>query len=218
MASSSKKRLIGIMADSHGNRQSIARAIGIFRQCDCLAIYHLGDICDSLRPETADACVDLLRRHYILGIKGNNDHTLAVNLRNNTASCISSDTITYLEQLPLALYYDSAVLAHSLPFVVQRGLACMIGDLNAMDAALFFKDFPDNFLFRGHNHTPEIVWQQEDRLENLSLPAEEKISFADRIPCIITCGALDHGFCLTWDVDDHILTCHTFDKREYNIS
>jgi predicted phosphodiesterase len=206
------------MADSHGNRQSIVEAIDIFRQRDCKTIYHLGDICDSLRPQTADTCVDLLRKHHILGIKGNNDHTLAVNHRNDNASCIASETLTYLEQLPLALYYNSAVLAHSLPFVVQRGLASMIGVLNAMDAALFFKDFPNNILFRGHNHTPEIVWQQAGRLENRSLPPEEKIPFADRIPCIITCGALDHGFCLTWDVNDHSLTCHTLDKRKYYIS
>ena len=70
---------IGIMADSHGEADSIEAAATFFHRCGCALSVHLGDICDTTRAETALACLERLTAHHILAIRGNNDHTLLLN-------------------------------------------------------------------------------------------------------------------------------------------
>jgi hypothetical protein len=67
---------IGIMADSHGDAARITVAAEYFKTCGCTLCIHLGDICDTTRPETAEDCISRLNTHRILAIRGNNDHTL----------------------------------------------------------------------------------------------------------------------------------------------
>jgi hypothetical protein len=61
--------MIGIMADSHGQPETIAAALGVFTDMDCRLIYHLGDVCDSTHPETAEACLGPLRDPRVITIK-----------------------------------------------------------------------------------------------------------------------------------------------------
>ena len=61
--------MIGIMADSHGQAETIAAALGVLKSIDCRSIYHLGDVCDSTHPETAEACLGLLRDLRVIIIK-----------------------------------------------------------------------------------------------------------------------------------------------------
>jgi predicted phosphodiesterase len=49
--------LIGIMADSHGQPDTIKAALAALSNLACRTVYHLGDVCDSAHPETAEACV-----------------------------------------------------------------------------------------------------------------------------------------------------------------
>ncbi len=53
--------MIGIMADSHGQPETIAAALGVLTDRDCRLIYHLDDGCDSTHSETAEACLVPLR-------------------------------------------------------------------------------------------------------------------------------------------------------------
>ena len=64
------------MADSHGSPEAIKAGIIFLKNRNCHLIYHLGDICDSHRPETANECVRLLKENEILAIKGNNDYAI----------------------------------------------------------------------------------------------------------------------------------------------
>lgn len=146
---------IGIMADSHGRPQTIIDALIFFKERGCEALYHLGDICDSAHPETADHCVGLLRENNILGIKGNNDHQVIVNHQGRQNAHPASKTIEYLEHLPMTVERGDALMAHSLPFVKERGLSCMVGVLGPDEAALFFQTYPHKMLLRGHSHYPE---------------------------------------------------------------
>jgi len=57
------------MADSHGQPETIAAALGVFTNIDCRPIYHLGDVCDSTHPETAEACLGPLRDFGVIIIK-----------------------------------------------------------------------------------------------------------------------------------------------------
>jgi predicted phosphodiesterase len=51
--------MIGTMADSHGQAAAIRNALAVFADAGCRLVYHLGDVCDSTRPETANACMRL---------------------------------------------------------------------------------------------------------------------------------------------------------------
>jgi len=199
---------IGIMADSHGRAESIANALTLFEDHDCDTIYHLGDICDSAHPETADHCVSLLHQNNIFGIKGNNDHQVVVNHEDRRNTPLASTTIEYLKQLPLTRELGHSIMAHSLPFVKERGLSSMIGVLGQNEAALFFQTYPHRILFRGHSHCPEILRQHKQPVETDRILAGETIRLADIQPCIITCGALDQGFMMIWDMRRQTITCH----------
>ncbi len=200
---------IGIMADSHGQAESIANALTLFEEYNCEAIYHLGDICDSAHPETADHCVSLLHQNNIFGIKGNNDHQVVVNHEDRQNTPLASTTIEYLKQLPLTRELGYSIMAHSLPFVKERGLSSMIGVLGQSEVALFFQTYPHKILFRGHSHCPEILRQHKQSVKIGKILAGETIQLADIQPCIITCGALDQGFMMIWEPGKQALTCHT---------
>lgn len=200
---------IGIMADSHGRAKTLTRALIFFREYGCKAIYHLGDICDSVHPETADHCVDLLRAMDVFGIKGNNDHQVVVNHEGRQHAPLTSATIEYLKHLPMAIEFGNSVMTHSLPFIKERGLSSMVGVLGHTEARLFFQTYPHKLLFRGHSHYPEILRQRKHTLVTHNILPGKTIQLADIKPCIVTCGALDQGFLMTWEPGRQALTCHT---------
>lgn len=202
---------IGIMADSHGRPKTIAGALGFFKQKACRRIYHLGDICDSFHPETADECVDMLCQDKVIAIKGNNDHTLVVNHEGIEGSAVKTETIDYLKQLALVLHYQEAIIAHALPFVNEKGLSCMIGALGPDEQSFFFQNYARNMLIRGHQHFPEIVWQQTQNVVTQKIVPGKPIHLEDRIPCIVTCGALDNGFCMIWEPENKLISCHRYE-------
>jgi predicted phosphodiesterase len=199
---------IGIMADSHGHVQSLTWALAFFRDYGCEAIYHLGDLCDSVHPETADHCVSLLRENNVLGIKGNNDHQVIVNHEGRQPSHLASTTIQYLKDLPMLIDLGEVVMTHSLPFVDERGLSSMVGVLGHEEATLFFQSYPRKVLFRGHGHCPEIIRKQKHTLVTKKITPGKTIQLADIKPCIVTCGALDKGFLMTWEPSRKTIACH----------
>lgn len=201
-------QIVGIMADSHGRAQVLSSALTFFREYGCKVIYHLGDICDSAHPETADHCVSLLSQNNIFGIKGNNDHQVVVNHEGRQNAHLAATTIEYLKNLPMVIELGNTVMAHSLPFVKERGLSSMVGVLGHSEATLFFRTYPHKVLFRGHSHHPEILRQEKHTLVTGKILPGETIQVADIKPCIITCGALDQGFLMTWDPDRQALCCH----------
>jgi predicted phosphodiesterase len=199
------------MADSHGCTKAIAGALGFFKHHACRSIYHLGDICDSFHPETADECVDMLRQNQVIAIKGNNDHTLVVNHDGIEESGVRTETIEYLKRLPLVLRYKEAVISHALPFVNEKGLSCMIGGLGPDEQSFFFINYPHNMLIRGHQHDPEIVWQQHMKVNTQKIVPGRQIRLDNRIPCIVTCGALDNGLCMIWEPDNQLISSHRYE-------
>ncbi|WP_319405073.1 metallophosphoesterase family protein [uncultured Desulfosarcina sp.] len=201
---------IGIMADSHGNPEAIACGAVFLRQRACTSLYHLGDICDSTLPKTADDCVVQVKNHGIVAVKGNNDHTLAADAWGRSDRGIRRETIAFLENLPLCLSVGSAKLAHSRPFVRRLGLSAIIGAMGQREAADFFRQNPDGLLFRGHSHKPEIISRRGKEIRFFSPAAGLVIELADHRPCIVTCGALTSGFVMIWEPGSDRLTFCTF--------
>ena len=205
---------VGIVADSHGQVEPLAAALAYLRQKGCVTIYHLGDICDSLDPGTADACVQLLRKYRVHSVKGNNDHMIVANQTGRKKLSIGGETLAYLKTLPLVIHHGGIILAHSLPFESEMGLSCMVGAMHHGHARRFFRDFPDRILLRGHSHAPAITWQGDNgRIVSESVRPECAIDIAHRKPCIITCGALDHGLCMQWSPENSRITSKRFEGR-----
>jgi len=199
--------MIGIMADSHGQPETISAALGMLTDIDCRSIYHLGDVCDSTRPETAEACLGLLKDPHVMIIKGNNDHAIVANHIDQARPPVSPEILQYLRNLPLVKYHLNAIFTHSLPFVRELGLSSMIGDMGDRETHRFFKEFPDRVIFRGHSHSPEIVWLQGHQIARRSIVAGEKIELTEKSPCVVTCGALTRGLCMVWNPEENIVEC-----------
>jgi predicted phosphodiesterase len=201
---------IGIMADSHSDSESIEKGAVFLKQQGCTALVHLGDICDTNRFDTADACVDRVKAHDIVAVKGNNDHSLTADARGRKKSGIRPETLAILEDLPLLLKLGRATFVHSRPSIQRLGLSAMIGTIGRRDAEDYFKENPDGLLFRGHSHTPEMIHRVNGQVHFSPVDAGETVELAGKRPCIVTCGALTSGVVMLWESGEDRLTCCSF--------
>jgi predicted phosphodiesterase len=203
-------RKVGIVADSHGRPDTIIASLDFLSKRNCQAIYHLGDICDSFHPETSEACLRPLQECMVKAIKGNNDHAILANQIGLEQESVSKKTLNFLRDLPLVTQYENATFTHSLPFVSDLGLACMIGAMGQMEARKFFQSSPKGLLFRGHSHTPEIIWSEGQSIRFQTISAGQKVGLEDRLPSVVTCGALTRGLCMVWRPEENLVECHSF--------
>jgi predicted phosphodiesterase len=209
---SSSSPYIGIIADSHGDPEIISIAVDFFRTRGCSRIIHLGDICDSFRPETCDPCIHILKTNNIAAVKGNNDHVLEINQSPQPNPIVSRESLSFLKRLPATLSSDRMIFAHSLPFFDDLGISCITKIMGEPEIRRFFSQTDFTILFRGHNHAPEIVWKQEQGIGFRDLPPGEHMYLKPHLPCIVTCGALTEGLGMIWDCDTFTLTSHFIGK------
>jgi len=202
--------MIGIMADSHGQDDTIREALGVFADRGCDYIYHLGDVCDSTLPATVDTCMQLLLDHGVITLKGNNDQAIVANHLDREKSPVSQKILRSLQHLDLVKQYRNGIFIHSLPFVQELGLSSMIGIMGQNEIRRFFKEYPKHILFRGHSHSPEIAWMQAGQLKTGPLAAGARLPLGDKIPCVITCGALTRGLCLVWQPEENYIESISF--------
>ena len=201
------------MADSHGQADTIRDALAVFASAGCGSIYHLGDVCDTNLPETANTCMRLLQDHRVITIKGNNDQVIVTNHSGREKSPVSPEVLRMLQNLDLVKYYQKAMFIHSLPFIQELGLSSLIGTMGQMEIRRFCNEFPGKILFRGHSHNPEIAWLQRQQVKVQSLAAGLKLNLSERIPCVVTCGALTRGLCMIWYPEDNDIECLSFRRN-----
>jgi predicted phosphodiesterase len=194
--------MIGIMADSHGQVAPIREALAVFGDTGCRSVYHLGDVCDSNHPETATACMRLLQNRQVQTIKGNNDQAIVANHWDREKSPVPPEVLRALKKLELVKYDQKAMFIHSLPFISELGLSSMIGAMGPVEIRRFCNDFPGKILFRGHSHNPEIAWLQRQQVKVRSLAAGLRLHLSEKIPCVVTCGALTRGLCMIWNPEE----------------
>lgn len=204
---SAQPQAVGLMADSHGQVETIAAALDRFNRWGCDRVFHLGDICDSADPQSAAACVDLLVDGHVMAVRGNNDHSLlAVSSHANPPS-IPASVRRYLAALPLRLMVSGGVLAHGLPFDREMGLSCMMAPLDESAVFRAALAFPGRILFRGHSHLPEAVCRDGDRLRWVGLAPGDCLDARALGVLAVTCGALTRGVCMVWSPAKGVLTC-----------
>jgi len=198
------------MADSHGQADTIRDALAVFASAGCGSIYHLGDVCDTNLPETANTCMRLLQDHRVITIKGNNDQSIVASHMGREKSPVSQTVLRSLQDLDLVKNYGNAIFIHSLPFARELGLASMIGTMGPKEIRRFFKEFSGHILFRGHGHSPEIAWLSGGQVKVQSLAAGVQFNLSERIPCVVTCGALTQGLFMIWNPEDNVIECLSF--------
>ena len=192
---------VGIMADSHGNHESIEAAVDVFSRQGCDFMFHLGDICDSQVPAASDACVGLLVRHGVQAILGNNDLAIA----RSAPDGIRRETMDYLAALPMEREFGRSLLVHNRPGSAALGTSCLVGSLGPSDLHRFDNDYGAAILFRGHAHRPFIESVRDAAAGIPSLrPGKEYRLDHDR-KWVVTCGALENGYCLTWRPEEMVL-------------
>ena len=201
-------RLVGFMADSHGHTDTVAAALAVFSAQGCDAVYHLGDICDSDHPETAEACVRQLQSAGVTALKGNNDHVVVANQAGRTTPGVPGPICRYLAALPLRIMIPGAVLAHSLPFDRELGLSCTMGRLDDDAVRRFVAAFPGRILFRGHSHEPEAVCDGPGGPKRVRLSQGDILDLNDMRVRALCCGALTRSFCMVWAPGPARLACH----------
>ena len=197
---------IGIIADSHGKPDTISKAVTHLKNNRCDKIIHLGDICDTLFPETCNVCIQILEDNDVVAVKGNNDHMLQINQIGNLESPISHQSLSYLKNLSPVIQCDNVYFAHSLPYYDEMGISCITRGLGKQDIKKFFSVPGEKILFRGHGHTPEIIWEKEGLYYREVFSTNKTVDLKPFLPCIITCGALTRGLCMIWDIDTQMLT------------
>jgi len=182
--------IVGIVSDSHGQTSVLEKAIYYLKQKGCKIIIHLGDICDSSIIKTADDCISLVQKNEIIAIRGNNDHSMSI----SKAPGISQPTIDFIKNLPLAIQTQQFIFTHSLPFVKELGLSCMIQNMNENHMQMFFNDNSiSKLLFKGHSHNPELVIKNDRGFLRKKLDFPNQIFLKDK--CIINCGAVMDNHC-----------------------
>ena len=200
-----EQQLIGIMADSHGKPETILAALAALKNLNCRPIYHLGDVCDSMHPETAESCLRPLQENQVITIKGNNDHAIVANNLGRKETSVSTAVLEYLRSLPLVQTYLDSILTHSLPFADELGLSCMIGSMSETETIRTFNTFPNHVVFRGHSHNPEILRPRGNRIESVTPAVGAKIYLAEKLPCVVTCGALTRGLYMIWNPEENYI-------------
>lgn len=199
--------LIGIMADSHGEPGCLRAALEVFRARGCEALVHLGDVCDSGMPGTADECVGILRKAGVYTVKGNNDHLVVKNNEELARGPVSRETVDWLRELPARLDLFGASFVHSQPFVEMMGLSAMVRSMEEAEYRAYFAQEPRGILFRGHSHDPALVRLWGAGIRRRAVSAGEELDLSRRRPCAVTCGALPSGFVMVYDESLCTLTC-----------
>ena len=195
------RKRIGIIADSHGNREATADAIRLLKGRGVDLLVHLGDFCDSIRHDRAAAMIDLILEHDVLAVKGNNDflvqNMLADARRPPDAEGVKM--LAFLRDVPVVRAQGDIRFAHSLPFDTLRAFYEPIDTGNTRRAEELFAETDFRILFCGHSHLP-ILFRKENRcVTREPVPPGLPVILQRTGRYIFIAGAATDGECALYD-------------------
>jgi predicted phosphodiesterase len=196
---------IGLMADSHNDAAAIAAALSLFKKTGCRRVVHLGDVCDSAAPATAAAALAVVMAAAVTTVMGNNEYAL---LRHPDGALPENAAIwDFMSALPLQIETDGHIFVHNRPFPDRLGVSCLTGDLSPADYGLIDARCHGVMVFRGHGHRPSVCRSDEGFVSGLE-PDDGTRVLAPGDNWVVTCGALQQGWCMIWDPAARVLqTC-----------
>lgn len=199
---------IGLIADSHGKISQMLDAIKTLKDMGAATIIHLGDICDSLRPECLDEAVEILHRYKVKAVLGNNEYILITEYLANHADGFNDIVVSFLKELPYTLNIGDFCFTHSIPFnwpaATNRPLTEYLPRLLENGSP------PFKVLFRGHSHTPSVIEIEGGCSKEIGLKSGDKIALdKDRI-YVVNVGAIEDGAFALFDPINHEFNSLTF--------
>jgi predicted phosphodiesterase len=193
-------RRFGLIGDVHAEDELLEAALSHLARERLDAILCAGDISDGRGD--VDRCVDLLRRHKVIAVRGNHDRwCVAGEMRDwpgaTSIDALSQETRSFLEQLPATQRLDTAagplLLAHGLGGHDMTRVTDRRG-LEFHDLAEFGIDAGIRIHVGGHTHE-----RWAERIGRLTMINAGTLKASDT-PCF---GILDVDAFVQWfDLDD----------------
>ena len=194
---------IGLLADSHDHFESLDTAIQLLNKRGADVLIHLGDICDSLRPDLLEDSIRLLQEHNIMAVKGNNDFILENRLENQPYEdqVRTERSVSFLKHLPMTITWGDICFAHSLPFDYLGAFYEPIDMGSPQKARELFKITSHRILFCGHSHQSVLFcWNEGDATREM-IPLDCSIPFDPDERYIIVTGSVFEEECALFDTE-----------------
>ncbi len=196
---------IGLLADSHGNLESILKGVDRLKKARSHKLIHLGDIFDSLHNDNLYEIFEAINLNNFMAVKGNNDFQIETMLNNGHYSDLKLNEkkriISFLKKLPMLLVNGKICFTHSLPFDSVRSFYEPIDTGSTERAGQLFNETPYQLIFAGHSHSSILFRWRSGMVSREPIEPDEKIIFNPSERYIIIVGSSDNGECGVLDMD-----------------
>ncbi len=193
--------ILGIMSDSHGNNELLIRAIRTLKELGAEKLFHLGDLCDSLRPDRAAEAIKVISEHHILAVRGNNECMIIHDRGLDSVPRIENDILSSLNSLPYSLNIGSYWFTHSAPYSHPAATRRPISEF--LPGLISDPTIPFSILFRGHSHRASIIEIQGQTMNRIKVERDVEIQLEKNRRYIITTGAVEKSLCLLFRPEDY---------------
>ncbi|MDY6967075.1 MAG: metallophosphoesterase family protein [Spirochaetota bacterium] len=187
---------IGLISDSHSLNLEMRKAIEILYDMGAKNIIHLGDICDSLKPETLEDSIYILNRYNVKPIMGNNEYIIMTDQISSQTRSLKDTSISFLKELPYTIQFEDICFTHSLPL---NWPAATHKPISEYLPKMTVKNPPFRRVFRGHSHKTSMIEIEYESQKELLIEPGARISLKKDRVYIITVGAVEDGLCSLYD-------------------
>lgn len=200
-----RSKIVGLLADSHGNIDSIKQAINRLREFSFHGLIHLGDIYDSIKNDNLYEIYKIISQNNFLTVKGNNDYQIEKLLNNGHSFDLplaeKNKILSFLSCMPMRRVADGICFTHSLPFKSIRSFYEPVDTGTTQRAEQLFEQTFYKVIFCGHSHSSVLFrWRAGTVTRELITP-NEVILFNSSERYIVIVGASDNGECGIFDKD-----------------
>ena len=192
---------VGILADSHGRADLLQIGIEVLRSRRAEKLVHLGDVTDTLRPETVDECAEILLRDGIEGVMGNHEYSLVTHHFKRYPDRFAERAKDYIRSLPYVLEIADVCFTHFSPTGGVHGLYAAT-DTKSYVAMLSDSSWP--VLINGHSHDPHIFSRSDGVSRNVEFDLESPFKLKRGTRYVLTCGALEDRYCALFDFEERV--------------
>lgn len=202
-----KSMRLGIVTDIHEAVEPLKRALLEFRSRQVDQVISLGDACDIFSSAgRAREVVALLREAGAVGVWGNHDVGLCVDVSDRIRTEAGADVIAYMSGMQPQLVVAGCRFSHVEPWLDAR----RVEDLWYFDgppdtsekAARSFAVVPESFLFVGHFHR----WLVMTASGRVDWNGETPLKLDQGTRHLIVVAPVVSGWCAIFDTEEAILT------------
>lgn len=194
---------IGLLADSHGNLNSIAKGIARLNEFGVETLIHLGDVFDSVENDNLYEIWETIIQNKLLVVKGNNDFQVENRLSNGYNFGISLvkkyKILSFIQNMPMRLVDNDICYTHSLPFDSIRSFYEPVDTGDTDRAAQLFAETSYKIMFCGHSHSSVLFRYAAGQVTRELIHSDETVFFSNFERYILIVGSSDNGECGIFD-------------------